>query len=392
MKILIVRTFPDILNLNSYNVQEIGLAKALTLKGHQCDIVLYNGKHADRRDPYLFEHDGKKYRFTIYWLKGVFFLKNGFMPSVKKIISDYDVIQVHEYDQIMSWELYTRPQKPTVIYHGPYYGEYAKGYNLKCRIFDHLFLQRRNYKDVVALTKSKLATEFLVDKGFRHVITVGVGINTDNFEDCGLVKKHEIESEGDFAPKEVVCGNKNLLYVGKIEERRNVYFLIEVFRKLHKEDPAFKLTLIGSGDKEYKERFLKFIEPELTQRNIIYKEKATQKELAEYYKQADLFIFTSNYEIFGMVLLEAMYFGVPVISSVNGGSTTLIHNGYNGYILERFDEKKWVECILSVMKDKEEWKSLSMHAKETIRLHYTWDALADKFLDAYELAIKEFEG
>ena len=51
MKILIVRTFPDILNLNSYNVQEVGLAKALTLKGHQCDIVLYNGKHADRRDP-----------------------------------------------------------------------------------------------------------------------------------------------------------------------------------------------------------------------------------------------------------------------------------------------------------------------------------------------------
>ena len=41
MKILIVRTFPDILNLNSYNVQEVGLAKALTLKGHQCDIVLY---------------------------------------------------------------------------------------------------------------------------------------------------------------------------------------------------------------------------------------------------------------------------------------------------------------------------------------------------------------
>lgn len=379
MKILIVRTFPDILNLNSYNVQEVGLAQALTLKGHQCDIVLYNGKHANRRDPYLFEHDGKKYRFTIYWLKGFGFFKNGFMPSVKKIISDYDVIQVHEYDQIMSWELYTRPKKPTVIYHGPYYGEYAKGYNLKCRIFDELFLKRRDFKNIVAVTKSKLATDFLAEKGFRHVITAGVGINADNFGDCNLDRTQNGNS-------------KNLLYVGKIEERRNIYFLIEVFRKLHKEDPAFKLMLIGSGDKEYKERFLKSIEPELAQENIIYKEKATQKELAEYYKLADLFIFTSNYEIFGMVLLEAMYFGIPVISSVNGGSTTLINNGYNGYILEQFDEKKWVECILSVMKDKEERKSLSMHAKETIWLHYTWDALADKFLDAYELAIKEFEG
>lgn len=392
MKILIVRTFPDILNLNSYNVQEVGLAKALTLKGHQCDIVLYNGKHADRRDPYLFEHDGKKYRFTIYWLKGFGFFKNGFMPSVKKIISDYDVIQVHEYDQIMSWELYTKPQKPTVIYHGPYYGEYAKGYNLKCRIFDELFLKRGNFKNIVAVTKSKLATDFLEEKGFCHVITAGVGINADNFGDYHSAGVQEGEDQNISVQKEVFKINKNLLYVGKIEERRNVYFLIEVFRKLHKEDPDFKLTLIGSGDREYKEQFLKSIEPELAQGNIIYKEKATQKELAEYYKQADLFIFTSNYEIFGMVLLEAMYFGIPVISSVNGGSTTLIHNGYNGYILEQFDEKKWVECILSVMKDKEEWKSLSMHAKETIRLHYTWDALADKFLDAYELAIKKFEG
>lgn len=392
MKILIVRTFPDILNLNSYNVQEVGLAKALTLKGHQCDIVLYNGKHADRRDPYLFEHDGKKYRFTIYWLKGLGFFKNGFMPSVKKIISDYDVIQVHEYDQIMSWELYTRQKKPTVIYHGPYYGEYAKGYNLKCRIFDHLFLRRRNYKEVVSLTKSKLATEFLKEKGFQHVITAGVGINTDNLEKCNLDEMQRADYQNDTMQNKTEQNGKNLLYVGKIEERRNVYFLIAVFRKLRLKDPDFRLTLIGNGDQEYKERFLQFIEPELIQGSIIYIEGVTQKELAEYYKQTDLFIFTSNYEIFGMVLLEAMYFGVPVISSKNGGSTTLIHNGYNGYILEQFDEKKWVECILSVMKDKEEWKSLSMHAKETIRLHYTWDALADKFLDAYELAIKEFEG
>ena len=44
MKVLIVRTFPDVLNLNTYNVQEIGLAKALTCKGVTCGVVLYAGK------------------------------------------------------------------------------------------------------------------------------------------------------------------------------------------------------------------------------------------------------------------------------------------------------------------------------------------------------------
>ena len=52
MKILIVRSFPDILNLNAYNVQEIGLAKALTSKGLECGIVLYNGGQKDRTERY----------------------------------------------------------------------------------------------------------------------------------------------------------------------------------------------------------------------------------------------------------------------------------------------------------------------------------------------------
>ena len=77
MKILIVRSFPDILNLNAYNVQEIGLAKALTRKGLECGIVLYNGGQKDRTERYAFLRDGKEYSFTIYWLRGFSFFKNG---------------------------------------------------------------------------------------------------------------------------------------------------------------------------------------------------------------------------------------------------------------------------------------------------------------------------
>lgn len=388
MKILIVRTFPDVLNLNSYNVQEVGLAKALTLKGHSCDIVLYHGKQADRCEPYEFEHDGKKYCFSIYWLKGYELFKNGFMPSVKKLIASYDVIQVHEYDQILSWKLYTKQKKPTVIYHGPYYDEYAKGYNLKCKVFDRLFLKKRSYENVVTVTKSKLATEFLKEKGFRQVITAGVGINADNFGernmDGGSVTVHPENAARSKS-------SKNLLYVGKVEERRNIYFLIDVFRELHRRDTELKLTLIGSGEKEYRERFLQEIRSELEQGSIRYVEKATQKELAEYYMRSSLFLFTSNYEIFGMVLLEAMYFGVPVISSRNGGSMTLIENGCNGYIMEEFDQRKWTECIGDLLGDSEKLEQLGICARQTIREQFTWDALADKFLEAYQLAVKEFE-
>lgn len=379
MKILIIRTFPDKLNLNSYNVQEVGLAKALVKKGHICDIVLYNGKEKDWIQDYKFISKGREFQFKIYWMHGTGILKNGFMPSVKKIIPGYDVIQVHEYDQIFSWQLYTKQKKPTIIYHGPYYDAFAKGYNLKCKIFDTFFLPQRKVSDVVAVTKSMLATEFLRERGFQQIITAGVGINLDNF---GInLKEHQVQQSE----------KNNLLYVGKLEERRNIFFLIDVFRELYKRNSNIRLVLIGNGEQDYKEKIFKSIENELKEGTIVYREKATQKELISYYREASVFLLPSYYEIFGMVLLEAMYFGAPVVSSINGGSTTLIENNYNGFVMKEFDKYQWADCIQNVMLNEKIFHEIRENARRTIESEYTWEALADKFLKAYELAITNFE-
>lgn len=374
MKILIVRTFPDKLNLNSYNVQEVGLAKALVKKGHVCDIVLYNGKEKNWIQEYRFVADGCELGFKIYWMHGFEILKNGFMPSVEKIIPQYDVIQVHEYDQIMSWMLYTKQKKPTVIYHGPYFDEFAKGYNLKCRLFDTLFLPLRKYKEVMAVSKSTLATEFLHRKGFQNVTTVGVGLDIDNF---GSDIKFSMAEES-------VNLKKQILYVGKLEERRNLYFLVDVFSKLKEKDSEYKFVIIGNGEKEYKDRFLSSIKEDIKNGNIEYHEKLEQVELVKYYRNSSFFVLASQYEIFGMVLLEAMFFGTPVISSVNGGSTTLIQNGYNGYVMEEFDSDKWAKCILDSVENGDILKEMRLNAKRTIDEEYTWDKLADKFIETYK--------
>lgn len=383
MKILVIRTFPDLLDLNSYNVQEIGLARALVVKGHQCDVVLYGGRECDREETYSFLQDGKKYSFLIYWLKGYAVFKNGFMPSVKKLIENYDLIQVHEYDQILSWKLYSNPHKPTVIYHGPYYHPYARGYNFKCKVFDLLFLGRKNYDNVVAITKSKLAADFLKEKGFDHVFPVGVGINTDNFH------LSELKDGGILPPKKK--NQFRLLYVGKIEERRNVYFLIEVFRNLRQDYSNVQLILIGDGEKEYKKTFLNSIRKELEDQTIVYKSKATQAELAGIYQESNIFLFTSNYEIFGMVLLEAMYFGLPVISTLNGGSSMLIKDDENGYILKEFDVTKWSEKLSILLEDRVKLQNMGRCAKKTIESEFTWENLTDKFESAYQQAIEIFE-
>ena len=383
MRILIVRSFPDILNLNTYNVQEIGLAKALTGRGIKCDIVLYSGNMPSRTEIYEFEQDGKSQKFLIYWLRGIGILKNALMPSVFRLLKAYDVIQVHEYDQVLSWMIYASRKMPTIIYHGPYYHEYAKGYNLKCKVFDNLFLRWKKYNHVVALAKSQLAADFLRKKGFQHVYAVGVGLDQEKFEvNAGEnVKDILKQNEKKF----------RLLYVGKIEPRRNVYFLVDLFISLEKEYPETELIIVGDGEKKYVQNFLDEISPYIKAGKIRYFKRATQKELVSVYKNSNLFIFTSNYEIFGMVLLEAMYFGLPVISSMNGGASVLIQEDKNGYIMQGFQIELWKERIVEIMRDYEKYKRMKESAHQRVVDKFLWDKLADQFIKGYQEAIELFK-
>ena len=382
MKILIVRTFPTIMDLNTYNIQEIGLAKALTVRGHECGIVLYNGKCSDSLENFVFKRENKQYKIKIYWLKGYSIYKNGFMPSLKKIVPEYDVIQANEYDQISSWLLYTKQKKPTVIYHGPYYHEYAKGYNIKCKVFDSTFLKLRRYKDVITLTKSEPASEFIRSKGFINVYTVGVGIDENNF--C--------QGEDTInCPIETDESKFRLLYIGKIEERRNVFFLIEVFEKLASVYGDMQLIIVGGGEMEYVEKFKEKIKYLKELKKVIYIPRASQKEVALIYQNCDLFVFPSNYEIFGMVLLEAMYFSTPVISSSNGGASVLIDDGVNGYIIDTFEIDKWIQKIDMLKKNTELFTAMKENAHKKIFDKFLWDKLADSFIEGYDKAIEQYK-
>ena len=169
-------------------------------------------------------------------------LKNGFFPGLKEIVKDYDIIQVHEYDQISSWLYYAfAKNKPVVIYHGPYYDDYNKGYNLKCRVFDNVFLRIKRADDTVCFTKSKAAVDFLKSKGFKNVTALGVGLDVENFNDQNDVNERSEITEN-------AC--RNLLYVGKIEPRRNSYLLLDILDKLSdKYDDIHMLVIENQGRK-----------------------------------------------------------------------------------------------------------------------------------------------
>ncbi len=382
MRILIIRPTPNKVNLNTYNLQEIGLAKALVRKGHQCDVMYYSD--VDDRTEEL-DFDNSENRLKILWLHGYGKFYEGIYPTLKNYIDDYDIIQIGGYVGITSCWLNRNAGSKVINYQGPYYFEGNRGDIRKAFIWDHVLLPFSRKKNMIVATKSILAAEYVKSKGIRNVHTVGVGLDTDN-----LLARNAETDENPFVLDLVETKGKSryLLYIGAIEDRRNILFLLDVFKSVKSKKGNVKLVLIGKGKDEYFQDCRNRIADLGISEDVIWKDSLEQKYLPDVYGICDLFLLPTKYEIFGMVLLEAMYFGLPVITSYNGGSSTLMNDGDNGIIINNFNINVWRNKIIELLEDETLYNKISEHAKKTIREGYTWDALADKFMEIYKQRLK----
>lgn len=379
MKILIVRNYPIFTDINkiTYNIQELGLAKALVKKGYHCDLLLWtNDKEKD-----LQVSVDETRTINIFYRKGITILKNTIFVFDNEIFNKYEIIQTCEYNQLQSWLLSKKYKNKLVIYHGPYYSEFNKKYNLMCKFFDAIFLKRYISLNTKFLVKSKKAKTFLVNKGIKqeNIVTVGVGIDAEILFDKYNIHKENIEFELEKNPEEL-----KLLYIGKIEQRRNTKFLLDVLCNVIKIHPNTKLYVIGTGDKEYVDEITQYIQKLKLSNNIVWQEKLEQKYMSRIYSQTDFFLLPTEYEIFGMVLLEAMYFNNLVITTEHGGSDMLIENGQNGVVLKEKNIELWTKTILDLYNSPEKFNELKEKSSDIIKNKFTWDELANEFIKTYK--------
>jgi len=142
----------------------------------------------------------------------------------------------------------------------------------------------------------------------------------------------------------------NILFVGRIEKRKNLVSLIRAFEVLNsKFNPEFsgqnsKFKLILAGKKGYGfDEIKKAILESPNKNDIIYKGYVSDKEKEELYKNADIFVMPSLYEGFGLPVLEAMSYGVPVICSNNSSLLEIV--GGAGLLVDPNNIQEIAEAI-----------------------------------------------
>ncbi|MBO7438299.1 MAG: glycosyltransferase family 4 protein [Bacteroidales bacterium] len=375
MRILIIKNAPGEIKVRNmtYNIQEIGLAIALRKKGHNCDVMCVSddGQYHEQQ----LSVEGQS--LTIYSMKAFVLFKNGWLRCADDIISQYDIIQSCEYNQMYTWHLSKKYRHKMVCFHGPYYCDFNKNYNKMAKIFDLLFVNRYMKIGTYFITKSELATDYLKRKGIKNIKTIGVGLSPtllkNNEEVLPILKQIE------------KMKSIKLLYIGAIEPRRNTLFLLDILKKLIEDGEDVKLLLIGKySNEDYQKLLTKHITSLNLKEHIFYIPRVEQKYLGYVYNNSDIFLLPTIYDIYGMVLLEAMYFGIPTLTTINGGSNMLINDGLNGFVFKDFDVNKWIYVIKNLIHDKQKSSSIRIEASKTIRKHFTWDVLADKFIEAYK--------
>ena len=179
-----------------------------------------------------------------------------------------------------------------------------------------------------------------------------------------------------------------LLYIGQFEPRRDPFFLLEILKEVRKQDPNACFYWIGSGDAAYTEQIRAQIAGDGLENAVVWLDALPQNQMKGIYEQADFFLLPTEYEIFGMVLLEAMFFKKIVLTTENGGSDMLIRSGENGVVLPKKDAEQWARAMLDIAAAPRRREQMQQSAYQTVSRTYTWDALAERFLGTYRKLLK----
>jgi glycosyltransferase involved in cell wall biosynthesis len=154
------------------------------------------------------------------------------------------------------------------------------------------------------------------------------------------------ENERESLLKKYSLPEKFILFVGVLEERKNISGIIEISDILKSKGVDIKFVLVGRPGFGYKEMQKKF---STRMDRIIHLENLSDKELILIYNLATIFLFPSHYEGFGLPVLEAMKCGLPVLTSDNSSLPEVV--GYDGIIGNSKDYHFFANKIISLLND-----------------------------------------
>jgi glycosyltransferase involved in cell wall biosynthesis len=354
----------------------------LSVKGYNVKTLTSDLK-ADKE--YFGDYTFKSFNHTGP-LKFFFFLFN---PSsffvLKKLLKEYkpDIIHLHTMNQITPSALFLLKKYPTVMtLHGPEsflsklllwflqpwnFNKHVyrkEGLNMigKFTYFYFNSIQKFLYK----FTLKNVDVFTAPSKYIQNMAKTDVSpiIHLPNFID--LQKFHELTN------------NYNLLFVGRLEKMKGTEFLIRAISLIINVFPQTTLTIVGDGPD--KADLFNLTNKLQLEKYIQFVGWVEHKDLDTYYEKASSVVVPSSWvEAFGIVILEAMSAGRPVIATNIGGIPEIIDDGVNGYLVKPENPEQIAEKVIKLFSEESLLKDLGRNARKKAE-----EFSIDKYVDNLE--------
>jgi len=243
---------------------------------------------------------------------------------------------------------------------------------------------------IVAATPAELAQlQWLYQADPKKIVVIPPGVDLSHFYPIPVEEAKEFIG---IPPCE-----RTLLFVGRIEPLKGIDTLIEAIVLLKDQGEferyPFCLAVIG-GEPEINQDSmstemarLQELRAKFGLTNLItFLGKRDQDTLPYYYSAAEAVVVPSQYESFGMVALEAMACGTPVVASQVGGLAFLVQDGVTGYTVPTSDPQALGDRLLSLIKDPDLRDRMGKQAAEFAK-DYSWQTIAKRILNLYNQTI-----
>lgn len=229
---------------------------------------------------------------------------------------------------------------------------------------DHLIVNSKYMKDqIIAI--------FNINADKISIISNGVDLG----------KFDNVHADENFRKNYAAPGEKIVLFVGRLVNEKGVQILIDSIPKIISNYNDVKFIIAGKGP--YLNNLIEQSKKLNVLDRIYFTGFVSEEVLLKLYKCSDMAVFPSTYEPFGIVALEGMVAGIPVVVSDTGGLDEIVNHKENGMKFYSGNSNSLADCIIELLKEEGLSEKLSNVAMQNIYRHYNWKDITQLILNEY---------
>ena len=296
-------------------------------------------------------------------------------PTIKEVLAQekFDIIHLHEPFMPMLCSAVLRFSNTVNV--GTFHAAQGKpGYNWG-RPITTWMLSRRARKLHGHIAVSKPAMDYVSQfvPGEYEIIPNGVDLN---------------HFRPDVQPLEQYTDGKlNIVFLSRLEYRKGANYLLKAFYEIKRQMPNTRLLICGAGTR-LRKRYEKWVK-DVRLPDVVFTGMVPEQDIARYYKTADIFCLpATSHESFGLILLEAMATGRPIVATNIEGFAAVVTHGEEGLLVPPMTVRPLTEALLKLLNDKQ--LRLQMGQKGLVTAQkYAWEDIATRLLAYYDQTIEK---